>query len=158
MILEIRIPGPPVPQGRPRATRLGNRAVTLFDPPKSRAWKKHAAQCCLDAMTRRDPTSHEYFIPEGPVFLRVIAIFPRPKAMKGDGRVLHTRRGDLSNVTKAVEDALNGLAYADDSQVAHSVCTKWYAEPGEEPCVMVWVSDEDMGLFDYPKEGTCRTS
>ena len=41
----------------------------------------------------------------------------------------HTKKPDTSNITKSVEDALNELAYADDSQIAWLDCRKIYGEP-----------------------------
>ena len=154
MILEVKIPGPPVPQGRPRASTLGTtRKVVMYDPPRSKAWKKHAQKYYCAAMYNRESGDTPH-IPEGPVFMRVIALFPRPKAMKGEGRELHTKNSDLDNIVKAVCDSANDMLYTDDAQVAHVVATKWYAASGEEPCVMVWVSDQDIGLFDCPRKET----
>lgn len=50
------------------------------------------------------------------------------------------RRRDLSNTLKIVEDALKGVAYADDSQVARIVLTRRYdnANPRAEVTVEPW--------------------
>lgn len=75
------------------------------------------------------------FVPlEGPVGMVVEAYFSIPKSaskakrddmLKGDTRP--TRKPDLSNIEKAIEDALNGVAYVDDSQVVDRIGQKWYA-------------------------------
>lgn len=54
----------------------------------------------------------------GPVALRIVYCFPRPKAARGRDRVWKTTRPDLDNLEKAVMDALSGVAYIDDRQVA----------------------------------------
>jgi len=71
----------------------------------------------------------------GPVEMVIEAYFPIPKsASKAKreqmiiGDIRPTRKPDLSNIEKAVEDALNGVAYIDDSQVVDRHGHKWYAE------------------------------
>lgn len=45
--------------------------------------------------------------------------------------------GDCTNALKAVEDALQGLAFEDDKQVVRVAGSKRRCEPGEEPhCVV----------------------
>ena len=49
----------------------------------------------------------------------------------------HISRPDADNLKKLVLDALNGLAWDDDSQVAYSVCSKVYSDtPRTE--VQIW--------------------
>lgn len=72
-----------------------------------------------------------------PVTMRIEAVFPRPK-----GKVWKTKRmasypqcskPDIDNVGKAVMDALNGVAYRDDSQVWLLTVTKRVAAGDEQP-------------------------
>jgi Holliday junction resolvase RusA-like endonuclease len=44
------------------------------------------------------------------------------------GRIRPTKRPDVSNVIKIIEDALNGLAYRDDSQIVRVVGEKYYSD------------------------------
>lgn len=73
---------------------------------------------------------------EGPVGLTIMATFAMPKSWSKKKREAmfgrpHTQKPDLSNVRKAVEDALNRIAYADDSQVAACTDTKvWGLQDG----------------------------
>lgn len=68
---------------------------------------------------------------EGPVRLTVNLYFQRPKCHYGTGRnasvvkdsapvKYHTQKPDRNKCIRAIEDALTGIAYLDDSQV---VCT-----------------------------------
>ena len=47
------------------------------------------------------------------------------------GNVHHTKRPDIDNMAKSVLDALNGVAYPDDSQVVCLRIRKGYGEKGE---------------------------
>lgn len=88
------IPGRPVPKGRPRF-RVARGRVYAYTPPETRAYEELVAVCGRQAIPR--PL-------EGPVGLSVVAW-------------VRGRAADLTNVLKAVEDGLIGVAYRDDSQV-----------------------------------------
>ena len=48
-----------------------------------------------------------------------------------NGDICHTKKPDLDNMAKTVLDALNGLAYIDDSQIYSLTLFKTYSEqPG----------------------------
>jgi Holliday junction resolvase RusA-like endonuclease len=55
-----------------------------------------------------------------------------------DGEIYPQVKPDLDNVMKAVLDALNGVVYADDSQVINLVATKRYST---DPRVEVYVHE-----------------
>ena len=52
----------------------------------------------------------------------------------------HTIKPDLTNLIKVTEDALKGLMWGDDSQVAEMRLTKRWAELGEQPHVDITIS------------------
>lgn len=47
MMIQINIPGEPVPQGRPRFASRG-KFVSTYDPPKSKAYKNEVAVAARD--------------------------------------------------------------------------------------------------------------
>lgn len=55
----------------------------------------------------------------------------------------YTHKPDADNVAKAVLDALNGLAYEDDSQVQELVIIKKYAPAGVDPCVRILLNPRE---------------
>lgn len=71
----------------------------------------------------------------GPVSLYVRFSLPRPKSVK---RAMPYVKPDLSKLTRAVEDALNGFAYKDDSQVVRLDVRKEYSEDGYGSAVIAW--------------------
>lgn len=78
---------------------------------------------------------------EGPVALNCIFRMPRPKGHYGSGRNAHVlkpnapthpiTKPDCTKMVRAIEDALTGLAWLDDSQVVVQHNEKVYAD---EPC------------------------
>lgn len=63
----------------------------------------------------------------------------------------NARRVDLDNLAKAVKDALNGAAWADDSQVTELRATK--AIDRSNPRVVVWI-EAAKTVDTKPKHGT----
>ena len=52
---------------------------------------------------------------------------------------MHTQLPDQTNLIKAVEDGLNGIAYEDDQQVADLSVRKMWTRCGEDRVVVsVW--------------------
>lgn len=51
-------------------------------------------------------------------------------AMALDGKMLPVTKPDGDNVEKAVKDALNGVAWIDDTQVVGTIKVKRYGDPG----------------------------
>lgn len=111
----------PVAKGRPRFTRDGR----CYTPQKTRDYEKAIAEFAAPLFV--SPL-------DGPIKLTIEFYLPRPKALKKpEGRIRHTKRPDLDNLIKAIKDALNGLAWHDDSQVCETISKKYYAPVGHSP-------------------------
>jgi len=134
--ITFSIPGPPVGKERARTFRQGGVSITRT-PDKTRDYEKLVAT--LARLFWKGPPA------EGPIRLELVVVKPRPKRLHRkadpDGRIRCLASPDLSNVQKAVEDAMNGIVYADDAQVCEWSGSKWYAAKGEGPCVVVTVEE-----------------
>lgn len=82
---------------------------------------------------------------EGPICADMVFWEQRPKshyrkngALKPDAPSVPTKAPDLDKLVRSVGDALNGIVWRDDSQVATLVATKRYTVP-EQPCIGVRV-------------------
>lgn len=128
------VPGDPVPQPRPRITTRGRHghAYTPATHP-IHAYRQAIAAAAREAGAT--PTD------AAPITLIVDLVFARPKShyrksgLKPDAPRLP--RPDCSNVLKGIEDALNGIAWVDDTQVARVVIEKSY---GDEARTVVRIS------------------
>lgn len=121
-ILEQRVFGLPVAQGRPRARhfqdRGGETRVSVYDPSTSRDWKRTVQSQCLDAK----PVAPV----EGPLAMHLEFYLPRGASLPK--RVVHhITKPDVSNLVKAVEDALCGVIYQDDKQIVALTVEKRYS-------------------------------
>lgn len=110
--------GNPVAQGRPRFFRRGS-FVGCYDPSKSKSWKETIA---WQAVENKVP------LLDGALDMRLVFSLKRPKTLPKKV-VHHVKKPDLDNLTKAVKDALNGIAYKDDSQIISCMALKRYGEP-----------------------------
>lgn len=129
--------GQPVAQGRPRF--MQRRAV---DPVKSREWKERASlEFCL-AIQRARLRQPAF---EGPVELRIVAVFECPRSEHRKRTPVPRRPRDTApdadNVAKAVMDAGTGILWHDDGQVARLVVDKVVGAQDEEPAVHVTVRE-----------------
>lgn len=134
--LAFTIPGDPRGKGRPRATVFKGREgvparARLYTDSKTVAYENLVRLAGDRAMHGRAPF-------ECPLSMTlVIRMVPTKSTTKRDrlamlaGDIQPAKKPDLSNILKAVEDGLNGVAYRDDCQIVRLVTDKIYAEtPG----------------------------
>lgn len=139
MILII-VPGEPVSQGRARfSTRSG--FVRAYDPKKSSDYKSYVRAIAKQIINQ--PM-------EGALVMKVVLFRSIPKSwtkkkqkLALDGILKPTLKPDCSNYLKGIEDALNGIAYLDDSQLVLVHVSKRYAsEPKAE--IRIWRDDDHL--------------
>lgn len=133
-------------QGSKKAVRAGKFAKVVDANPGTKEWRRLVGQVAGEAMTEG---GHELM--RGGVGLQIDFYFARPKSHSGTGRnagklkpsapALHTTKPDVSKLTRAVEDALSGIVYLDDSQVVSHECYKHYGSPERAEVVVVPVGD-----------------
>lgn len=82
---------------------------------------------------------------EGYIAANIYAVFPVPKSYSKKktaellaGHNNYDKKPDCDNIAKMVLDALNGIAYADDSQITHLCVSKKY---GSQPRVVVELTE-----------------
>lgn len=85
----------------------------------------------------------------GQVWVRITAYYPISKSTSKlkskqmvDGFIRPTKKPDCDNVAKIICDALNGVAYRDDSQIVTCVIKKYY---GEVPKVIIEIGEYEGG-------------
>lgn len=90
---------------------------------------------------------------DGPVGLRVTFRLPRPKSKIWKRRPMpaepHTKKPDLDNLLKTVQDALTGLAWRDDSQVYRCIALKFLCAGDEQPEVRIEINWPGLGAEDW---------
>jgi crossover junction endodeoxyribonuclease RusA len=154
-MLNFTVYGVPQPQGSIRAfTPKGwKRPVLTSDNAKVKPWRQEIAGTAL-AIMERDSIRRI----ERPAGVKVTAYFyfPRPKSTKKS--VEHkTTKPDIDKLTRALHDALTGIAFEDDSQIVESKAVKsssailtsrWirYKNDGSGPLQRVTVTEATWNL------------
>ena len=143
-------PGRPIGQPRPRARAAGGcPACRKGHRIYARVYDCGAAAPFRDAV--RLAAQRAFSSPvEGPLTVSITFVFPRPKAHLRTGKRAgeikpgapswHTTKPDIDNTIKAALDALQGVAFADDSAVVCIEGAKRYTRQGEGPGALISVS------------------
>ena len=110
----------PVPQPRAKVSTRGGFARAYVD-------SKHPSHALKKAI-REAFTGHKL---EGPIGCELLFRFARPKSHTKKQRESgwHAGKADIDNLQKLVFDALNGLTYDDDKQIADvTACKRWASD------------------------------
>lgn len=138
------IPGVPIAKKRPRFVRKGSYVGTY------NCQETEEGRFVLSVMDqiRTKGYADALPLPSGtPVNLICAFYMPLPKsapkrvteAVRSGETVWHTKTPDLDNLLKFVKDCLNGVVWADDSQV---ISVEAYKRYGTEPTTKIWISLE----------------
>jgi crossover junction endodeoxyribonuclease RusA len=138
MIATIYIEGDPAAQGSKRMVRLKTgRTVLLEQSRKVKPWR----ECVAAAARAWKCPMHEQDVA---VYFRVR--FARPAShLRRDGSAKPSAparpgRLDCDKVARSICDALTGIAWQDDRQVACLAIERVWCEPGERPGAVVSIA------------------
>ena len=142
-MIHFKIEGKPVPQGRPRAARMGA-GVRMYDPPKSKAYKQ-----MVSAKVRSYMKINGIQTITEPIAVHLNFYFTPPKSYSKKRiraieakEELFTKKPDLDNLAKSILDSCNNLLFKDDSQIVGLTIGKHY---GHEDYVDVKVQIIETG-------------
>ena len=111
LVVEFHVPGPPVPKQRPRVTQHGAYYPDRAPGSKRLTYPEYkelvGVEFCKAMLEKRGPHSVDSPLSGFKGYLLVVAAA--------------CNRGDFDNVAGSCADALSGLAWQDDKQVAASV-------------------------------------
>jgi Holliday junction resolvase RusA-like endonuclease len=129
------VPGHPFGKQRSRSTKSGRH----YTPQETVRYENLVMMQAMQAMQDRPPVDID-------VGLMFVAVFPVPDSWSAKkraaalaGDIRPTKKPDLSNIQKALEDGMNAVVFKDDSQITESGGSKKIY--GELPCVKVCVYD-----------------
>jgi Holliday junction resolvase RusA-like endonuclease len=137
--VSFRVFGVPQPQGSKTAFRTNGRTVLVEG---RRPAAREAFRSWRDAVQRvaADELANGAAPFDGPIGVVAAFYLPRPKSAR-KGAVWQASRPDLDKLTRALGDALtaSGLI-ADDARIAHLCVSKYLADDGCPPGVLVSIS------------------
>ncbi|RGB56265.1 RusA family crossover junction endodeoxyribonuclease [Absiella sp. AM54-8XD] len=125
--MKFTVLGIPVAKGRPKFAKRGN-FVTSYTPQDTVNYEN------LVRLSYQQ-SCNELRVLQGEVSMKIDAFFPIPKStskkkhqLMAIGAIQHTKKPDADNVAKAICDALNKIAYVDDSQIVSLEVNKYYSD------------------------------
>lgn len=150
MQVYLDIPIEPIAKARPRFKLINGKPIA-YTPSKTKSYENLIFMEYIKRYTRQAK------FPAGtPIGILLEFGLPIPKstpkkrrALMADGQLMPAKKPDVDNLTKAVLDALNGLAYHDDSQICKLIAIKRYSEKPyvrisiDEICTDLAPADDD---------------
>lgn len=143
--------GIPAPGGSKNAFRhrsTGRIVVVDAGGQRTKNWRAAVAAAGREAMKARE-------MPAPPLLLTVMFRMPRPAShlnrvgkLRRTSPVLPIVRPDLTKLLRSTEDALTGIAWADDSHIAEQWVARMYVHPGEQPGARITVSSIRVSRAD----------
>lgn len=134
------IPGKAVPKARPRVTKKG----FTYTPKTTKDFEKLVRDSYIAEFG-----GNSLFPPQMPLAMVVEFQFQPPKSWSRqkkkkaiDKEIYPISRPDVDNLLKGVQDALNGVAYPDDSQIIAITARKTYSTY-EQTRVAIWSINND---------------
>jgi Holliday junction resolvase RusA-like endonuclease len=138
-MFNFTIPGEPKGKGRPRATTANGR-VRTYTPEATANYENLVKVSFLQAHGKAEPYAKDV-----PLVAKISAFFSIPQsaskkkqAAMEAGIIKHTHKVDSDNIAKICLDALNKLAYYDDSQICELYVKKLYSKT---PRVEIQISE-----------------
>jgi Holliday junction resolvase RusA-like endonuclease len=149
MLLAFEVETMPVPQARARffsrcrkcrrkyirgACEECKKHTGAYDTDRSRTYKEVIAWHAKVAALKQGLGNPV----DGPISIRLIFIMGKKGRVRvevetlNDNGLYHKKRPDIDNLAKAVKDALKGIVYADDSQIAVAYLYKQINDLPEE--------------------------
>ena len=121
------VPGIPRPGGSKKGFYIPklNRVVITEDNPKSKDWRNSVAWAASEVI--KTPLT-------GPLEVRFLFLMTRPKGhfgargLRPSAPLYPIVKPDVTKLIRSTEDALKGIAWVDDSQVARQQGEKTYAD------------------------------
>ena len=130
--IKFFVPGKP--QGKARARtfynpRLG-RSISMT-PDNTVLYENLIKECCMNNMSDEQKKHDD----QAALTLYITALYAPVKSTSKKQRermlrdeILPTKKPDIDNIVKVVADALNGVAYRDDTQIVKIIAEKHYSD------------------------------
>ena len=150
MKAEFTVIGDPTAKGRARFARRG-KYVQTYTPDKTANYET------LVRLEYERQCEGIVFAPDIPLEMKVKAYLRVPKSTSKkkqlqmlNGKLRPIKKPDSTNICKAVEDALNKIAYSDDTQFVETTISRFYGDPARiEVLIREVITAEDLNQEEF---------
>lgn len=133
--LKFTVPGAVQAKQSARFRNAG-KFIQSYQPAKVINYANWVKQCFIQAFPNHNPMIYEGKM----LAIKTIAYFEIPqskskkfKELAREGKIRPIKRPDTDNIAKNIKDALNKIAFPDDSQIVTEIIEKFYSDiPGAE--------------------------
>ena len=138
----FKVPGPP--KGKARARTFYNPKLGRMQSitPEGTVLYENLIKTSYVQQAQAD--NFKGYMSKEPIHMYIEAVYEIPKSTSKKRRLLMEEREELpckkpdaDNIAKVICDALNKVAYCDDTQICELEVYKRYTEQNEEACVLV---------------------
>lgn len=152
-VISFSVPGVPKGKGRPRFARIGN-FVRTYTPKETASYENLIKVMFLEQAQK---TKFKPLDSGEACSVFISASFQYPKSMSRKAvasKPPYTKKPDCDNIAKIVCDSLNGVAWADDSQIISLTIMKQYIS--ESPQVSVMIARCSKNLLCHQCDTRCE--
>lgn len=135
MKFSFTVHGTPIAKARPRVCKNGH----TYTPKKTKDYETKIQVAFMDACARAN-ISPSFPLNE-PLSVEIICYFEKPKKPKHE--IYHIVKPDADNLAKTL-DALNEIAWLDDSCICQLKITKLYCQKDANTTPKMWISISSM--------------
>ena len=125
MIYEFEVPGKIIGKGRPR---LNSYTGCVYTPTRTKDYETLVEQYFLLKYPRYKPFEGRVNVEINAFFFFFISTNKTDKELMLDNKINPTKKPDIDNIVKIILDAMNGVAFRDDTQITKLSVEKTYAE------------------------------
>ena len=144
--MKFIVPGEPTGKGRPRVVRNG--ALTRAFTPQKTASYENLVKLEYQSQSKGATFDNRQIRMDIKAYYALAKSDSKRRRMeKLSGALRPTKKPDIDNVYKIVADALNGIAYRDDSQIVAASIEKHYAEQPRVEIEITEVQHESLLNF-----------
>ena len=143
-IREFTVPGPVVGKQRPKFSTRGKYAIA-YTPKETANYESLVRLSYMQAYSDRKPFEKDVQLAmKIMVYCKIPKATSKKKIAEMLGHIVRpTKKPDLDNVAKGIWDALNSVAYYDDSQIVSLTVRKYYSDEPKACVTLYAISDQD---------------
>jgi Holliday junction resolvase RusA-like endonuclease len=137
-ILRFEVVGRPQTQGSKIVRQIKGMHIPVEDNPDLKPWRSRVAKCAASALRSRYRGRFELI--DAPLVMRTVFYLNRPKSHFSSSAAkpcetvpsaptFPVTKPDVFKMQRAIEDALTGVVYVDDSRIVKGIAEKSYGKP-----------------------------
>lgn len=146
---KFTVMGVPIGKERARTVTLPNGMRRSYTPKKTKDYEsliayEYKRQCSEFYGDMENSKLKQAVVLKIDIYFSIPKSYSKGKRLAAECNLIRpTKKPDIDNVVKSVLDALNGVAYKDDTQVTELSVRKWWTADNDR--IDVWIDKAKVG-------------